>query len=140
MQDWDDSLNFSNWKVVTKIKLTKKQLEQMKIAWKFIGRIKSNTIIVVDRNLPMTRGIGSGQTSRVRASKIALEQAGKFARDSILASDSFFPFDDSVKLAAKAKIGAIIQQGGSVNDKASIEAANKAKIPMLFTGQRKFWH
>ena len=142
MQDWDevDEKNFKNWKIVTKKKPTLKQLSQMKIAWKFIGRIKSNTIIVVDKNLPMTRGIGSGQTSRVRSAKIALEQAGKFARGGILASDSFFPFDDSVKLASKAGIGAIVQQGGSVNDQLSIDAANRAGIPMVMTAERKFWH
>ncbi len=140
MQEFDDDLSFSKWKVVTEVKPTKLQLKQMQIAWKFIGRIRSNTIIVVDKTLPMTRGIGSGQTSRVRATKIALEQAGDFNKGAILASDSFFPFDDSVKLAVKAGIGAIIQQGGSVNDKASIEAANKAKISMIFTSQRKFWH
>lgn len=140
-QDWDDTnTSFKSWKVVTKIKPSQKQMRQMEIAWKFIGRIKSNTIIIVDSDLPMTRGIGSGQTSRVRSTKIALEQAGKFAKGGILASDSFFPFDDSVKLAAKVGIGAIIQQGGSVNDQKSIDGANSAKIPMVFTGQRKFWH
>lgn len=139
-QEWDDKINFDKWKVVTKRKPTKKQLKQMKLAWKFIGRIRSNSIIVVDKNLPMTRGIGSGQTSRVRATRIALEQGGKHTKGAILASDSFFPFDDSVKLAHKYGIGAIVQQGGSVNDKASITAANKARIPMIFTGERKFWH
>ncbi len=141
MQDWDDTnANFENWEVVTEIQPTEKQIRQMELAWKFISRIKSNTIIVVDEAMPMTRGIGSGQTSRVRATKIALDQAGKFVHDGILASDSFFPFDDSVNLAAKTGIGAIIQQGGSINDKASIEAANKAKIPMVITHERKFWH
>lgn len=140
MQDWDDGLSFPNWKVAGKFKPTRKQFEQMKIAWKFIGRIRSNTIIIVDKNLPMTRGIGSGQTSRVRATKIALEQAGKFAKNGILASDSFFPFDDCVTLAAKAGIGAIVQQGGSINDQTTIDAANEVGIPMVFTGERKFWH
>lgn len=139
-QEWDDKINFAKWKVVTRKKPTAKQRKQMELAWKFIGRIKSNTIIVVDKNLPMTRGIGSGQTSRIRSTKIALEQAGKLTEGAILASDSFFPFDDSVKLAKKYKIAAIVQQGGSVNDKASIEAANKAKISMIFTQERKFWH
>ena len=139
-QVWDDKINFDKWKVVTKRKPTAKQRKQMELAWKFIGRIRSNSIIVVDKNLPMTRGIGSGQTSRIRATQIALEQAGKYTKGAILASDSFFPFDDSVKLAAKYGIGAIVQQGGSVNDKASITAANKAKIPMIFTQERKFWH
>lgn len=88
----------------------------------------------------MTRGIGSGQTSRVRAVKIALEQAGKYTKGAILASDSFFPFDDSVKLAAKNDIAAIIQQGGSVRDQLSIDAANQAGIAIIFTSERKFWH
>lgn len=132
--------SFKDWKVVTKKKPTKKQLEQMKIAWKFISRIRSNAIIVIDKKLPMTRGIGTGQTSRIRSVKIALEQAGIYVKEAILASDSFFPFDDSVKLAVKHGISAIIQQGGSINDKASIEAADQAGIPMVFTGRRAFWH
>jgi len=66
-------------------------MEQMRIAWKFIARIKSNTIIIVDKDLPMTRGIGCGQTSRIRAAKIALEQSEKYTNGAILASDAFFP-------------------------------------------------
>jgi phosphoribosylaminoimidazolecarboxamide formyltransferase/IMP cyclohydrolase len=139
-QEWGDKIDFSKWKVVTETAPTPKQRKQMELAWKFIGRIKSNTIIVVDKSLPMTRGIGSGQTSRVRATRIALEQAGKHTKGAILASDSFFPFDDSVKLAKEGGIAAIVQQGGSINDKASIEAANKADVPMVFTSERKFWH
>lgn len=131
---------FAKWTIATKKKPTKEQTEQMKLAWKFIARIKSNAIIVVDKTLPMTRGIGTGQTSRVRSVRIALEQAGKYANGGILASDSFFPFDDSVKLAAEYGIGAIVQQGGSVNDKASIDAANDTGIPMVFTHRRAFWH
>lgn len=138
--DLNINISFKDWKVVTKKKPTKKQFEQMKIAWKFISRIKSNAILVMDPKLPMTRGIGSGQTSRVRSVKIAIEQAGKYTKNAILASDSFFPFDDSVKLAAKAGIAAIVQQGGSINDKASIEAADREGIAMVVTGRRAFWH
>lgn len=138
--DVSSNKDIEKWKVVTKKKPTKKEVEQMKVAWKFISRIRSNSIIVIDKNLPMTRGIGSGQTSRVRSTKIALEQAGEYTNGAILASDSFFPFDDSVKLAAKNGISAIIQQGGSINDKASIEAADKSGIAMVFTGRRAFWH
>ncbi|MFH1833217.1 MAG: bifunctional phosphoribosylaminoimidazolecarboxamide formyltransferase/IMP cyclohydrolase [Candidatus Levyibacteriota bacterium] len=142
LQTADNNIDesFKNWKIVTNVKPTKKQLEQMQIAWKFISRIKSNSIIVVDKTLPMTRGIGLGQTARIRSAKIALEQAGKYTNGAILASDSFFPFDDAVKLATKFGIGAIVQQGGSINDKLSIEAANKAEIPMVLTGRRAFWH
>ncbi len=129
-----------NWTVVTENKPTKQQLSQMKIAWQFISRIKSNSIIVMDKKLPMTRGIGSGQTSRIRSTKIALEQAKNYTKGAIMASDSFFPFPDSVKMAAKYGIGAIVQQGGSVNDKLSTEEADKAGIAMVLTNRRAFWH
>jgi len=142
LQEADDGIEegFSKWEVVTKQKPSPEQMERMKIAWKFITRIRSNAIIVVDKDLPMTRGIGTGQTSRVRSVKIALEQAGELAKGAILASDSFFPFDDSVKLAASAGISAIVQQGDSINDKASIAAADEAGIAMVFTHRRAFWH
>lgn len=131
---------FASLEVVTKIKPIKKQLEQMKIAWKFISRIRSNSVIVVDKIKPMTRGIGAGQTSRIGAAQIALHQAGKQADCAILASDAFFPFADSVELAIRSGIGAIIQPGGSIRDKDSIRVADEAGIPMVFTGSRAFWH
>lgn len=136
----DPEQSFPHWEVVTKKAPSKKQLEQMKVSWKFLARTRSNTIIIVDKTLPMTRGIGTGQTSRVLAAKIALERAGVHTIDSILASDSFFPFDDSVRLAAKAGIRAIVQQGGSLRDHDSIVAADKAGLVMIFTHQRLFWH
>jgi len=132
--------SFKDWRVVTKKQPTEQQLKQMQIAWKFISRIKSNSVIIVDKNLPMTRGIGSGQTSRVRATKLALEQAGKYCKNAILAGDSFFPFSDSVTIAAKYGIAAIVQQGGSIRDQDSIDAADKAGMVMIFTGKRAFWH
>ncbi|HWY79597.1 MAG TPA: bifunctional phosphoribosylaminoimidazolecarboxamide formyltransferase/IMP cyclohydrolase [Candidatus Sulfotelmatobacter sp.] len=138
--DIDIDESFKQWQVVTKKKPTKQQLQQMQIGWKFVTKIKSNTILIVDKNLPMTRGIGAGQTSRIRSTKIALEQADKHTQDGILISDSFFPFPDSVALAAKHGIAGIVQQGGSINDEKSIDAANKADIPMIFTGRRAFWH
>ena len=138
--DGDIENGFRDWKVVTKTVPSKKQLAQMKIAWKFISRIRSNSILIIDKTLPMVRGIGSGQTSRISSTNIAIKQAVKHLKGSILASDSFFPFDDSVKMAAKYGVGAIIQQGGSIRDKDSIAAADKAHIPMVFTGRRAFWH
>jgi len=138
--DGDIEKGFGAWKVVTKAKPTKKQIEQMKIAWKFVTRIRSNSIVIVDKTLPMVRGIGSGQTSRIASTNIALSQAKKYIKGSILASDSFFPFDDSVQLAARQGIGAIVQQGGSIRDNDSIVAADKAHIPMIFTNRRAFWH
>jgi phosphoribosylaminoimidazolecarboxamide formyltransferase/IMP cyclohydrolase len=138
--DNDIENGFDTWQVVTKKKPSAKQISQMKTAWKFISKIRSNAVIVIDKRLPMTRGIGSGQTSRLRSTKIAIEQAKGHTTDAILASDSFFPFDDSIKLAQKAGIAAIVQQGGSINDKASIETADKTGLSMIFTGRRAFWH
>ena len=138
--DIDIDESFKQWQFVTKKKPTKQQLEQMQIGWKFITKIKSNTILIMDKKIPMTRGIGSGQTSRIRSSRIAIDQAGKYNKGGFLVSDSFFPFPDSVELAVKNGIAAIVQQGGSINDKLSIEAADKAGIPMVFTGRRAFWH
>lgn len=142
LQDFDNDIekSFKNWEVMTKKRPTDEQLELMKFGFKAVKEVRSNAVIVVDKNLPMTRGIGSGQTSRVGATKIALEQAGNFAKGGILISDSFFPFDDSVRLAAEYGISAIVEQGGSVNDNASIDAADEAKIPMIFTKRRAFRH
>ncbi len=142
LQDFDDNVeeNFKDWKVVTKNKPTEKQYELMKFGFKAVKAVRSNAVIVIDKDLTMTRGIGSGQTSRVGATKIALEQAGELAKGGILISDSFFPFDDCVRMAAKYGISAIVEQGGSVNDKLSIDAANEFGIPMVFTGRRAFRH
>ena len=142
LQDFDDEVeeSFKDWKVVTKNKPSKKQLNLIKFGFKAVKSIRSNAVIVVDKDIPMTRGIGSGQTSRVGATKIALEQAGTNALGGILISDSFFPFDDSVRMSAKYGISAIVEQGGSVNDQDSIEAANEFGIPMIFTGRRAFRH
>jgi phosphoribosylaminoimidazolecarboxamide formyltransferase/IMP cyclohydrolase len=107
-------------------------------AWKVVKHVKSNAI-VVSKNLA-TLGIGAGQMNRVGSVQIALTQAGAAAQDAILASDAFFPFDDSVRTAAAAGIRAIIQPGGSVRDQDSIAAANELGIVMVLTGQRHFLH
>ncbi len=142
LQDFDDDVekSFKDWTVVTKNKPTEKQLELMKFGFKAVKSVKSNSVLVVDSDIPMTRGIGSGQTSRIGATRIALEQAGDFAKDAILISDSFFPFDDSVRLAGQYGIAAILEQGGSVNDQASMDTANELGIAMVFSGRRAFRH
>lgn len=142
LQTFDDNpeKNFKDWKVVTKNRPVSQQVKLMEFGFKAVKAVRSNAVIVVDKDLPMSRGIGSGQTSRIGATKIALDQAGKFAKGAILISDSFFPFDDSVRLAGKYGISAILQQGGSVNDNASIKAANELGIIMVFTKRRAFRH
>ena len=78
--------------------------------------------------------------SRVDSVKIAVRKAGDRAAGSILASDAFFPFADSIDMAAEANIAAIIQPGGSVRDEEVIEACNRHQIPMIMTGRRHFRH
>ncbi len=85
-------------------------------------------------------GVGAGQMSRVDSVEIAIDKAGDRARGSVLASDAFFPFPDSIAAAAEAGIVAIIQPGGSKRDSDVIAACNEHKIPMVFTGRRHFKH
>lgn len=139
VQSSDDAVeNPSQWQVVTEKQPTPEQLEELLFAWKVCKHVKSNAIVVTrDRT---TIGVGGGQMNRVGSVKIALEQAGEKAQGAILASDGFFPFDDSVRTAAATGIVAIVQPGGSMRDRDSIEAANELGIVMVFTGIRHFLH
>ncbi len=109
-----------------------------RFAWRVAKHVKSNAVVLVAEGA--TVGIGQGQPSRVRAVGQALAQAGARARGAVLASDGFFPFPDSVELAAKAGVAAIIQPGGSIKDPDVIAAANRTGLAMLFTGMRHFRH
>ncbi len=126
------------WQVVTDKQPTPAQLEELLFAWKICKHVKSNAIVVTrDRT---TLGVGAGQMNRVGSVKIALEQAGDQATGAFLASDGFFPFDDSVRTAAAAGIEAIVQPGGSLRDQDSIKAANELGLVMVLTGVRHFLH
>ena len=128
----------SKWRAVTEKQPTAGELEELLFAWKVAKHVKSNAIVVTrDRT---TIGVGAGQMNRVGSVKLALEQAGEKSKGAILASDGFFPFDDSVKTAAEAGIIAIVQPGGSMRDRDSIEAANQLGITMVFTDIRHFLH
>ncbi|MEH2322726.1 MAG: bifunctional phosphoribosylaminoimidazolecarboxamide formyltransferase/IMP cyclohydrolase [Nostoc sp.] len=128
----------SQWQIVTERQPTPDELAELLFAWKVCKHVKSNAIVVTsDRT---TIGVGAGQMNRVGSVKIALEQAQAKAKGAILASDGFFPFDDSVKTAATAGIAAIVQPGGSVRDKDSIIAANELGLVMVLTGIRHFLH
>jgi phosphoribosylaminoimidazolecarboxamide formyltransferase / IMP cyclohydrolase len=139
IQKSDDLIeNPNNWQFVTEKKPTSSEIAEMLFAQKVVKHVKSNAIVVT-KNLT-TFGIGAGQMNRVGSVKIALEQAGKEAEGGILASDGFFPFDDSVRTAAAAGIKAIIQPGGSIRDRDSIAAANELGIIMVISGTRHFLH
>ncbi|BAU10830.1 phosphoribosyl aminoimidazole carboxy formyl formyltransferase/inosinemonophosphate cyclohydrolase [Leptolyngbya sp. NIES-3755] len=128
----------NSWQLVTEKKPTPEQLAELLFAWKICKHVKSNAIVVSrDRT---TIGVGAGQMNRVGSAKIALDQAGENAKGAILASDGFFPFDDSVRTAAAAGISAIVQPGGSMRDSDSIAAANELGIVMVLTGIRHFLH
>lgn len=132
------SLDDAEIKVATKREPTEEEWEALKLGWKVVKHVKSNAIVVSDAN--RTLGVGAGQMNRVGAAKIALEQAGDRAKGAGLASDAFFPMDDTVEAAAKAGITAIIQPGGSKKDEDSIKKADEYGIAMVFTGIRHFKH
>lgn len=128
-------------KVVSERQPTDQEIKDMLFSWKVSKHVKSNAIVYGrDRQ---TIGIGTGQTSRVEASEIAIAKAkeeGLSVKNTAIASDAFFPFPDGVEAAAEAGATAVIQPGGSIRDEQIIEAANEHNLAMVFTGKRHFRH
>ena len=129
-------------KCVTKLKPSKKELDEIQFAFNVCKHVKSNAIVLC--NGFSTIGIGAGQPSRLDSCKIAVQKAKQFQsskiRNSIAASDAFFPFADGINILIKAGVKTIVQPGGSIRDQEVINAANKANIKMFFTGIRHFNH
>tara|TARA_B100000575_G_C23110926_1_gene641726 strand:- start:399 stop:1949 length:1551 start_codon:yes stop_codon:yes gene_type:complete len=129
-------------KCVTTLKPSKKEIAEIKFAFNICKHVKSNAIVLC--NNFSTIGIGAGQPSRLDSCKIAVQKAKQFQsskiKNSIAASDAFFPFADGIDTLIKAGVKTIIQPGGSIRDQEVINAANKGKIRMLFTGLRHFNH
>ena len=132
---------------VTVARPTKEQLIDLDFAWRIVNNVKSNAIVVVKDGA--TLGVGAGQMNRVGSAHIALEQAAAALKESgkdiqkegvVLGSDGFFPFDDTVSLAAGFGVKAIVQPGGSVRDEDSVKKADECGITMLMTGMRHFKH
>jgi phosphoribosylaminoimidazolecarboxamide formyltransferase/IMP cyclohydrolase len=131
----------SELKVVTRKQPTQAQLADLLFAWRVAKFVRSNAIVFCGAG--MTLGVGAGQMSRVDSARIAsikADNAGLSLKDSVVASDAFFPFRDGVDVVAKAGAAAIIQPGGSVRDEEVIAAANEHGIAMVFTGVRHFRH
>jgi phosphoribosylaminoimidazolecarboxamide formyltransferase/IMP cyclohydrolase len=125
-------------KTVTHKQPTASQMEDLAFAWKVVRHVKSNAIVLChDRAL---LGVGAGQQNRVESVGIAVSKAGDKARGAVLASDAYFPFADGMERAIEAGVAAVIQPGGSLRDQDVIEAADKAGIAMVFTGERHFKH
>ena len=138
IQDVDAKLLEGELQVVSERIPTKKEIEELKFAWKVVKHAKSNGIAITRDG--QTLGIGQGQVSRVWASENAVKQSNFPIKGAVLASDAFFPFPDAVEAAAKAGVTAIIQPGGSKGDQAAIDMANQYGVAMVFTGMRHFKH
>ena len=135
-------INKKKLKCVTKLKPTKKDLAEIQFAFNICKYVKSNAIVLC--NNFSTIGIGAGQPSRLDSCNIAVQKAKQFQsskiKNSVAASDAFFPFADGINALIKAGVKTIVQPGGSIRDQEVINAANKAKIKMLFTSIRHFKH
>ena len=128
----------AEWKVVTEAKPSESQMADLRFGWAIVRHVKSNAIVLCkDR---MLLGTGAGQMSRVDSTEIAIKKAGDRAPGSVMASDAFFPFPDSIEKAAAAGVAAVIQPGGSVKDADAVAACNRFQLPMIFTGRRHFKH
>lgn len=138
-----DSELLNDYEVVTNRKPTEKELEDMLFTWKIVKYVKSNGIALGKNKQSI--GIGPGQVNRIWATKQSIDHANELIEEGItkgavLASDAFFPFSDCVEAAHEAGITAIIQPGGSVRDKDSIDKCNEYGITMIFTHMRHFRH
>ena len=134
--DSSESLNF-----VTKLKPNDGEIEDLLFASKISKHTKSNTIVLAKNNQLISSG--TGQTSRVDALNQAIEKANKFNFDlngAVMASDAFFPFPDCVEIAYRNGIRSIIQPGGSIKDKLSVNFCDDNSISMVMTGNRHFKH
>jgi phosphoribosylaminoimidazolecarboxamide formyltransferase/IMP cyclohydrolase len=138
-QDLDDqSIDPAAWQVVSQRQPSEAEWADLRFAWRVVRHVRSNAIAVAADGQSL--GIGAGQMNRVGSAQIALAAAGERARGAVLASDGFFPFDDTVRLAASHGISAVIQPGGSVRDGDSIHACNELGLAMVTTGRRHFLH
>jgi phosphoribosylaminoimidazolecarboxamide formyltransferase/IMP cyclohydrolase len=129
------------WTVATDRRPSEREWNDLRFAWAAVAPVKSNAIVLAREEMAI--GIGAGQMSRVDSVFLAIHKARQQQHDvagAALASDGFFPFADSIELAAGAGIAAIVQPGGSVRDAEVIEAANRHDIAMVMTGRRQFRH
>ncbi len=124
--------------VVTERHPTLEELTSLLFAWRAVKHVRSNAIVLA-KKLALV-GVGAGQMSRVDSVDLAIRKAGDRAAGSVMASDAFFPFPDSIEHAAEAGVTAVIQPGGSIRDAEVIKAANRHRMAMIFTHQRHFLH
>jgi len=138
-QDFNAALiNEEQVTCVTERQPSDEEKQKLMFAWRVVKHTKSNAIVLVKGN--QTVGIGSGQTNRVTSLKIAIDYAGGKAAGAVMASDAYIPFSDSIEAAHEAGITAVIQPGGSIRDRESVDLCDKYGMAMLYTGIRHFKH
>ena len=126
------------WRVVTSVSPTEEQWSDVELAWRLVGHVKSNAIVLVAGGQAV--GIGAGQQNRVESGQIATQKAAGRAKGGACASDAFYPFPDGVEAAAGAGVAVVIQPGGAQGDKSVIAKADELGLAMVFTGERHFLH
>jgi phosphoribosylaminoimidazolecarboxamide formyltransferase/IMP cyclohydrolase len=126
------------WKVVSARQPTAEEWAALRFAWKACQHVKSNAIVLARGTA--TVGIGGGQPNRVDCVRMAVQRAGERSQGAVMASDAFFPFADSVEIAAQAGVTAVAHPGGSMRDADTLAAADKAGMALVLTGARHFRH
>ncbi|MFM9111114.1 MAG: bifunctional phosphoribosylaminoimidazolecarboxamide formyltransferase/IMP cyclohydrolase [Prochlorococcaceae cyanobacterium] len=139
VQDLDDGTDDEDaWQVVSRRSPSPRERDDLRFAWRLVRHVRSNAIVVAAAGASL--GIGAGQMNRVGSARLALDAAAERSAGAVLASDGFFPFDDTVRLAASHGITAVIQPGGSMRDDDSIRACDELNLAMICTGRRHFLH
>ncbi len=128
----------AEWKVMSRRKPSEAEMTALRFAWKACQHVKSNSIVLARGTA--TVGIGGGQPNRVDCVRMAIQRAGERVQGAVMASDAFFPFPDSIELAAAAGVSAVIHPGGSIRDEESLAAANEAGMAVVYSGVRHFRH
>ncbi|MGH9273847.1 MAG: bifunctional phosphoribosylaminoimidazolecarboxamide formyltransferase/IMP cyclohydrolase [Acidimicrobiales bacterium] len=128
----------ADWRVVTKREPTEVEWADAELAWRLVGWVKSNSIVLVKDGAAW--GIGAGQQNRVEAGQIAAAKAAGRAAGGACASDAFYPFPDGIEAAADAGVAVVIQPGGGMKDDDIIAIADELGLAMVFTGERHFLH
>ena len=131
----DDS---ANWQQVSGGKISSQVKSDLEFAWRSVRSVKSNAILLAKAGASV--GVGMGQVNRVDSARLAVARAGERSKNSVAASDAFFPFADGLQILLDAGVTAVVAPGGSVRDAEVIEAAKAANIAMFFTGVRHFSH
>ena len=133
--------NFNEFQVVSKIKPNNEQLKALYLSWNLVKYVKSNAIVF--SNNKQLIGVGAGQMSRIDSVEIAINKARNNnlnLKNTVMASDAFFPFIDCIQLAAEEEVSGVIQPGGSIKDEEVLEEVNKQSMFMIITNKRHFNH